>query len=159
MKAVLFVAALLAVTFTPFVSHARDGENPGKQDYSFGSPAKLDDATRTIKVTASDDMKFTPSEITIKQGTTVKFVVTNTGHMVHEFVIGDVPFQEAHERMMRDMPGMDHGNDPNALTLQPGQTKSIAWTFDKRPSAPIEIACHQPGHYASGMKIEVRLVK
>ena len=41
-------------------------------------------------------------------------------------------------------------DEPNALSLQPGETKSLTWMF----SAPGELiyGCHEPGHYAAGMR-------
>jgi len=157
MKTPLFIATLVAFSVVPFVTYAHGDEDHGKKDYSFGTPAKESDATRTIAVKASDDMKFTPSELTVKQGETIKFLVTNTGQLVHEFNVGDVPSQRAHALMMEKMPDMHHEGDPTVLTLKPGETKSLVWSFNKRPTAPIEIACQEVGHYKQGMKIKVTL--
>jgi len=43
---------------------------------------------RTIEITMTDTMCFTPDRIEVKQGETVKFVVKNAGKMLQEFVIG-----------------------------------------------------------------------
>jgi uncharacterized cupredoxin-like copper-binding protein len=52
--------------------------------------------------------------------------------------------------------GGGHGSgddDQNALTLDPGKQGELIYTFDG--TGPLEIGCHQPGHYAAGMKIAV----
>ena len=50
-----------------------------------GDPAK---ATRTIRVDMADTMRFTPADITVKRGETVKLVATNKGKVLHEMVLG-----------------------------------------------------------------------
>jgi uncharacterized cupredoxin-like copper-binding protein len=157
MKKPLLIAAVIALTFTPFVAYAHDDEVHDKNGYTFGTPAKESDATRTIEIKASDD-KFTPSEITIKQGETIKFVVTNTERHAHDFNIGDVAAQQEHAQMMAKMPDMQHGDDdPTTRSINRGETKTIAWTFNKRPADPIEIDCLEPGHYEKGMTIKITL--
>jgi len=37
------------------------------------------------RVRASDDMRFTPGQIEVRQGETIKFVVTNVGRVRYEF--------------------------------------------------------------------------
>ncbi len=158
MKKTLLIAVLVGMMLIPLPTCAHEDQAPnGEKNYSFGTPAKEADVTRSVMVKAGDDMKFTPSQITIKQGETIKFVVTNMGRLTHEFNIGDVPSQKAHALVMEKMPDMHHGSDPTVLTLQHGETKSIIWTFNKRPIAPIEIACQETGHYQQGMKIKIVL--
>ena len=55
--------------------------------------------------------------------------------------------------MMKKTPNMKHEDDPAAVTVEPGQTKTVVWKFDKKPASPLEFACHEPGHYEAGMKI------
>ncbi len=55
--------------------------------------------------------------------------------------------------MMKKTPNMKHEDDPAAVTLEPGETKAVVWKFDKKPASPLEFACHEPGHYEAGMKI------
>ena len=40
-----------------------------------------------------------------------------------------------------------------AIVLQPGESGELSYTFDL--PGTYQIGCHQPGHYAAGMKIEV----
>ncbi|HEY6239966.1 MAG TPA: cupredoxin family protein [Burkholderiales bacterium] len=126
---------------------------------TFGSPGKESEVTRTIEVEASDSMRFKPAAFEVKMGETVKFVVKNTGKVKHEFSIGDRTAQRAHAMIMKEMPDMKHEDDLATVTLDPGQTKTVIWKFDKKPKSPIEIACHEPGHYEAGMKLDVRWAK
>lgn len=126
---------------------------------SFGSPGKESEITRTIELQAADDMRFTPGKIDVKQGETIKFVVKNTGKLRHEFAIGDRASQRAHALMMKKMPNMKHEDDPTAVTIDPGETKTVIWKFDKKPAGPLEFACHEPGHYEAGMKINAAWAK
>ena len=132
-----------------------DAGHGGK--FAFGSPGKESEASRTVKIQAADTMRFDPAKLQIKQGETIRFAITNVGRIKHEFAIGDRATQRAHETMMKKMANMKHDDDAATVSLEPGETKTLVWKFDKRPAAPIEIACHEPGHYDAGMKIAVVL--
>ncbi len=125
-------------------AHDQGGATAGRP----GDPNKIG---RTIKITAQD-IKYDQSEILVKAGETVKFVVTNAGKLKHEFIIGSSDEQRQHAEMMKQMPGMVH-EDANTLTLEPGETKSLVWQFTK--TGALEIACHVPGHYEAGMRGKV----
>jgi uncharacterized cupredoxin-like copper-binding protein len=94
-------------------------------------------------------MRFSPSEIEVRAGETVAFVVTNTGEAVHEFVIGDEHVQEEHEAGMAE--DGDHAEEgpPNAVTVAPGATETLVYRFGE--PGELLIGCHVPGHYAAGM--------
>jgi uncharacterized cupredoxin-like copper-binding protein len=150
----LLLCAFLPILTTPALADA--GHENGK-GFTFGSPGKESEVTRTVNVQAADTMRFDPSKLQVKQGETVKFVIGNVGRLKHEFTLGDRATQRAHATMMKKMPNMKHEDDATTVSLEPGQTKALIWKFDKRPAAPIEIACHEPGHYEAGMKIAVVL--
>ncbi len=144
----LLSALLLGTAAQLAFADAGHGKNA-----TFGSPGKESEITRTIEVQASDDMRFTPGKIEVRQGETIKFLVTNVGQVRHEFSIGDRASQRAHALMMKKMPKMKHEDDPATVTVEPGQTKTVVWKFDKKPASPLEFACHEPGHYEAGMKV------
>jgi uncharacterized cupredoxin-like copper-binding protein len=121
---------------------------------NFGQPGKADQVQRTIEVKALDTMRYDPQTFTVKAGETIRFVVTNVGRLKHEFIIGDPAEQRAHAEMMRKMPGMEH-EDPNALNLEPGETKTLIWQFGQ--AGMVEVACHVPGHYEAGMVAQVKV--
>jgi uncharacterized cupredoxin-like copper-binding protein len=104
----------------------------------------------TIKVEMIDAFRFRPSRITVRQGRTVTFQITNVDQLAHEFVIGDREEQEHHEEMMQRL-GDTHMHDhANAISVLPGETKRLTWTFPDRGT--VLIGCHVLGHWAAGMK-------
>jgi uncharacterized cupredoxin-like copper-binding protein len=118
-----------------------------------GQPGDPAQATRTVEVRAGDDLRFQPDQVQVKVGETVTFKVINTASVEHDFTLGDDAAQGAHEKEMRamasgDMTGMQ--DDANAIHIPPGATKTITWTFTK--AGTTIYGCHEPGHYASGMK-------
>ena len=136
-----------------------DAGHDHDKGYTFGSPGRDNEAGRTVEVLASDDMRFSPGKLDVRLGETVRFLVKNAGKIKHEFALGDRASQRAHALMMKKMPDMKHVGDLAAVTIEPGETKTLVWKFDKKPASPIEIACHEPGHYEAGMKVNVTWAK
>lgn len=153
-----FALVLIAVAVTAFAhtAFADAGHSHGGK-ITFGSPGKQSQLSRTIEVVATDNMRFTPGSFRIKQGETIKFVVKNAGKTAHEFSIGDRAAHKAHAAMMKSMAGMKHEDSESTILLEPGETKTLIWKFDRRPKSPVEFACNLPGHYEAGMKAEVAL--
>lgn len=114
-----------------------------------GEPGKPENVTKTIELTAVDAMRFKFEDAPeIKSGDVVRFVVTNTGQINHEFSIGNAKEQQAHQVMMRKMPDMVH-EDGNSITLKPGETRELIWKFHGDPK--VVFACNIPGHAEAGM--------
>ncbi|MEH6467928.1 MAG: cupredoxin family protein [Porticoccus sp.] len=113
-----------------------------------GMPGKAQNVTRTIDISMSDMMKFTPSDINVKQGETVRFLITNDGEIPHEFVIGLKDDLKSHAEMMRKMPDMKHAEN-NMVTLNTGQQSAIIWQFTE--AGVVDFACLIPGHMEAGM--------
>ena len=134
--------------------HDHGDHHHGASEHSSGAgrPGKISAAKRTIQVSMLDTMRYEPSSISVKAGETVRFVVENKGQLVHEFGIGTKEEQIKHDEMMKAMPDMKH-DDPNVITLEPGQKRELIWQFTK--AGTFEIACHVPGHYPAGMKMDV----
>ncbi|UZE95317.1 cupredoxin domain-containing protein [Alkalimarinus alittae] len=120
-----------------------------------GKPGVESDVTRTINVTADDSMQFTHEPFDIKDGETIKFVVTNNGAIPHEFSIGTKDEHMEHGEMMMANPNMHHGPGGNAITVKPGETLPLIWTFEN--AWEIEAACNIPGHYQAGMHSAVSI--
>ena len=55
---------------------------------AIGKPGVAAKASRTVTVEMSDNMRFTPSAIQVKQGETVRFMVKNIGQVKHELSLG-----------------------------------------------------------------------
>jgi uncharacterized cupredoxin-like copper-binding protein len=43
--------------------------------------------------------------------------------------------------------------EPNAMTINPGETNELTWHFTE--PGTVLIGCHQVGHYAGGMKATI----
>lgn len=110
-----------------------------------GNPKKV---TKTIKVDMTDAMRFTPSDVTVKRGETVKFVVHNDGKVLHEMVLGTKEAIKEHAELMKKFPEMEHA-DANMAHVKPGKAGEIVWQFTK--PGEFQFACLQPGHFEAGM--------
>ena len=106
------------------------------------------------------DIAFAPDAVEVAEGETVRFVFSNRGEGTHDAFIGSPDAQAEHDADMRDggaaHGGHGHGDDDDdAVTVEPGDTAELTYTFDD--PGTVEIGCHQPGHYAAGMKIAVEV--
>ena len=120
-------------------------------EFAFGDPMEAADASRVIEISAEDDFTFDPASVTITEGETVTFRVTNVGAIPHDFVLGDAQMQDEHEAEMAEMSDdMAMHDEPNAFVLEPGETKEMTWHMTE--GGEILFGCHQPGHYQAGMK-------
>lgn len=148
---------VVAAETEPSHDESEDGHDEAEHSdeaFAFGEPAEPEDVDRTIEVEAKDDLSFEPNAFGVEAGETIQFVVTNSGSIPHDFTLGDQAAQDAHEEEMSEG-GMEH-SDPNAIVLEPGETKSLTWKFTE--AGTVLIGCHQPGHYGGGMTgtIEVK---
>jgi Cu+-exporting ATPase len=108
---------------------------------------------RTVAIDATDNLRFSPDAVTVKEGETVAFVIRNTGAVPHEFVIGDETVQAEHEQEMaagKDESMEAMGEKPYAVDVPPHETVTLVYTFDE--PGRLLFGCHVPGHYAAGMK-------
>lgn len=130
-------------------------QHHGKMASAVGMPAPVEQATQTINVSLTDDMRmhFSPA-LNIKQGEIVRFVVSNNGQMPHEFSVGSIDEQDKHRAMMRSMPNMEH-SDGTTITLQAGETAELGWHFMGQNF--VELSCNIPGHAEAGMKMNTIL--
>ena len=55
---------------------------------AIGKPGIAAKASRTITIEMSDNRRYTPSNLQVKQGETVRFIVKNTGQVKHELSLG-----------------------------------------------------------------------
>lgn len=122
---------------------------------SDGGPGRPEEASRTVRIEARDTV-FNVKQIQVRPGETIRFVVTNKGELDHEFTIAAAGEQAAHRAMMAQMPDMKH-DEPNMVTLKPGETKELVWKFGR--AADLEFACNISGHAEQGMKGAFRVLK
>ncbi len=149
------LAAALAVSSTFAFAHG-DEEHaaPRKYDASkveptdFGQEGNPKKVTRTIKVDMADTMRFTPADVTVKRGDTIRFVVHNDGKVLHEMVLGTTKAIKEHAELMKKFPEMEHA-DANMAHVKPGANGEMVWQFTK--AGEFQFACLQPGHFEAGM--------
>lgn len=108
-----------------------------------------------LEVTLSDAMLIEPDSMTVPAGGPVTFVVTNTGQIDHEFMLGDEAAQAEHEQEMLEPGAMAHDHS-YAIAVKPGETKELVYTFES--AGHLFAGCHFPGHYRAGMKATINVV-
>jgi len=107
------------------------------------------DSLRTVTATLSDDMAIQLSESDFSVGETVRFEVTNSGSIPHEFYVGDAEAQEHHAEEMADMGSEMMHDEEDGIAVEPGATGTLEYTFEQ--AGEILAGCHEPGHYEAGM--------
>lgn len=130
------------------------GMHQGESSSAAGRAGDSAKVSRTIEVTMDDTMRFSPSQISVKAGETIRFFVKNGGKVPHEMVIGMTSELKEHAEMMRQMPGMKHA-EANMVNLAAGKRGGIVWQFDK--AGMIDFACLIPGHMEAGMKGAIKV--
>jgi uncharacterized cupredoxin-like copper-binding protein len=114
----------------------------------WGMAGDLKKVTRTIQIRMTDDMRFSPKDIEVKLGETVRLMAVNAGKVLHEIVIGTPQELKAHAEMMKKHPGMQH-EESYMAHVEAGQKGAIVWTFNR--AGTFEFACLIPGHFEAGM--------
>ena len=124
----------------------------GTANYGTPGDASMADQTITVQILAS--RKYDPASMSVRPGETVVFKVTNMGSSIHEFVLGDSKTQDAYDKAMADMSSspMNMPDRSNIIDMQPGVTKTLAWTFPSVSGTTVIYGSHQPGDYAGGLR-------
>lgn len=125
-----------------------------KEQKPWGIAADPRDATRSVEIRMSDNMRFSPDHLTVREGETLRLRVVNRGRLLHEIVIGTPEELQAHAELMKKHPGMKH-DEPYMAHVSAGQRGEITWTFN-RPGE-FGFACLLPGHYEAGMRGTIRV--
>jgi len=97
---------------------------------------------RLVEVAMSDQLKFVPDQVAVTLGETVTFLLTNEGTAVHEFAVGPSDKVDADE--------VDGKLVMEADEIDGHHLKTVTYTFDG--PGPYSFACHEPGHFESGMR-------
>ncbi len=155
----LAVAIALMTTFAAFppaaTAHGDGGQAKSSKAalstdvHAFGVEGDPAKARRTIAITMDDTMQYSHSEIRIRQGETVTFVISNKGKLLHELVIGTEEELKKHAEFMRKHPTMEH-DEPYMAHVKPGSSESITWRFTR--AGTFHFGCLVAGHYEAGMK-------
>ncbi len=119
------------------------------------------DGREIVRVTLSE-YAITTTHTTFQTGVPYRLVIADTGVISHELRV--LPRGES-ETAMAAMGGMhgaemhDHGNQMlfvSGETLEPGRIVERDLIFTE--PAEMELACHLPGHFESGMILDIDVV-
>ena len=97
---------------------------------------------RLVWMNMDDTLKFMPDAVQVAAGETIRFVLTNSGKVTHEFQVGPA-----------DKVAADQVDGVSVLEkdeLVAGSTTALDYTFGG--AGPYAYACHEPGHYEAGMR-------
>ena len=146
----IFIVVVLSLFSTIALASGTHSHSHESMKYSVGEPGK-GSPNRVISVSMRDTMRFefAPELDSLKDGETIEFRVRNDGNIQHEFSVGNAEDQIKHAQMMQKMPDMKH-NDPNTVSLAPGESASLSWRFMGKDT--VVFACNIPGHFEAGMK-------
>ncbi|MET4578236.1 cupredoxin domain-containing protein [Ottowia thiooxydans] len=152
----LLGAALFVASGAVVASGNHAGGHGAVEETAIGKPGIAAKVSRSITIEMNDNMRYTPSNIQVKQGETVRFIVKNAGQVKHELSLGTEKELLEHLEQMKKFPDMEH-DEPGKVTLQPGKQGEIIWQFTK--AGGVNFACLIPGHYEAGMKGVVQVGK
>jgi uncharacterized cupredoxin-like copper-binding protein len=152
-------AALLALSATTLTQahgdeHRKKTAAVKKEQKEWGIAGETKAVKRTITLSMTDNMRFTPAMIDVKQGETVKLVMKNDGKQLHKLVIGTKKELEEHAAQMLKFPNMEH-DEPYMAHVAAGKTGEIIWNFNK--TGDFNFACLIAGHYQAGMRGTIRV--
>jgi len=134
--------------------HQDSHQDKGHHGSLAGEPGLESKVDRTIAIEATDAMRFVHNGVDIRPGETIKFTVTNSGNITHEFSVGTKNEHQKHGVMMQKMPNMKHGPGGPSITVLAGKTETLIWKFNHAEN--VELACNIPGHYDAGMHSKVK---
>lgn len=140
-------AALLVISLgqaTNSFAHEQHGFSAGEP----GNPKKPARTVQVVMKEADGKMMFVPDHLQIKKGEQIRFKITNSGELDHEFILATTAENLKHAELMKKIPDMEH-DDPNAKRVAPGKSDEILWKFTK--VGTFEFSCLIPGHREAGM--------
>jgi plastocyanin len=114
---------------------------PGEPGFVTGTAS----APRAVWIIAGPGLRFTPADVRIVGGETIRFEVMTMGPAVHEFKVGRVEDVVA-----------DSDAAPEIADIAMMETRSLTYTF--AGSGPFGFACHEPGHFEAGMSGTITVV-
>jgi uncharacterized cupredoxin-like copper-binding protein len=150
-KVIAVLIAGIALAGTAWSHGDKAKEKPrsiSSEEHAFGRQGDPKKITRTVNVDMADTMRYSPSEIAIKRGETIRFEVKNSGKTMHEIVFGTMKELKEHAELMRKHPGMEH-DEPYMAHVAPGKSERIVWQFTK--AGEFYYGCLIPGHFEAGM--------
>ena len=155
----LIVSAMLAASAAAFAhgdkEHAKGAKPMKMEQKEWGIGGHSNAVKRTVEIRMTDNMRFTPDLVEVKQGETIRFVHVNNGKVMHEFVLGTMKELDEHAALMKKFPNMEH-DEPYMAHVGAGKKGEIVWNFNK--VGEFDFACLLPGHYEAGMVGKIKVV-
>ena len=160
MKTFITLLMLAAGALPPTaLGHTTGGGHASAQgnaeETRLGKPGDPKKATRTIRIDMSDTMRFSPAVLKLDQGDAVRFIVRNSGKVLHEMVLGTEEDLKKHAELMRKFPGMEH-DEAHMVHVRPGKSGSFTWQFTQ--AGEFRYGCLIPGHFEAGMVGSISVV-
>ena len=143
--------AFVALGSATLAAPGAPGHSHDKASFSAGEPGDAKKPARIVLVAMREGdgkMMFIPDRVAVKRGEQVRFVLTNSGELDHEFVLATTDENLKHAEEMKKNPEMEH-DDPNATRVAPKKKGELVWRFTK--AGTFEYGCLIPGHRESGM--------
>jgi len=125
-----------------------------KEQKPWGIAGDAGAVKRTFNISMTDNMRFSPDRLDVRQGETVRLRLANTGKLMHELVIGTRKELDEHAALMVRFPNMAH-DEPYMAHVGPGEGGEIIWTFNR--AGEFDFACLIAGHYQAGMTGKIRV--
>lgn len=141
-------AALVALLFIAVIV---GGQALAGANRSTNAPLGPGDAVVTLTIRHSH---YSPDHITVRSGTTVRFIVNNEDPIGHELIIGDADVHRRHEAGTEPV----HPPRPGEISVPASSTAETTYRFDASATSPVVYACHLPGHFRYGMSGVVDIV-
>lgn len=155
LRGTLIGVALAVALSGPALGHGDEAHPAGKsskpviaEQTAFGIAGDPKSISRSIDMDALDTFRYSPDQVQIKRGETIRFVMRNKGQIKHEIVIGTMAELKEHAELMKKFPEMEH-EAPYMLHIGPGKSGEIVWQFN-RPGT-FHFACLIAGHFEAGM--------
>ena len=114
--------------------------------------------SRSIEVRMDDQMRFTPSNIEVRAGETIRFVVHNAGKTAHEMVLGSDAEIREHAQAMQQGAGHGDGHSHGtgaSIEVAAGHKGELVVKFEQ--ATTLQMACLIPGHYEAGMRGTIKV--
>ena len=154
----LFFTFCLIVSFPTYAhgpeEHASTVAQMSAKQTTFGIAGNANEVSRTIEINMTDEMQFIPNAIEVQRGETIRFVVTNSGDLMHELILGTKRGLRKHAAEMKKNPNMAH-SAPYMAHVMPGTSEEIIWHFNKK--GVVYMACLIDGHDMKGMTGIIRV--
>ena len=145
------IVAPVAVAAALFIAVIVAGQALARPNQATTAPLGPGAVTVTLTIHHSH---FSPDHISVRPGTTVRFVVNNLDPIGHELIVGDAEVHRRHEAGTEPV----HPPRPGEISVPAQTTAETTFRFEATNGDPVVYACHLPGHFRYGMTGEVSIV-